>query len=88
MKCPTSICNPFLRKNPIIFFAILLLNIFSPSVAKSSPKDKSGHQEVLAMIELIMPGKSAFFKLEELPRNGGKDSFFLEILNVGFNEYK
>jgi len=78
MKYPISICNPFLKKNSIIFFAILLLNIFNPPVAKSNPKDKSDRQEVLAMIERLMPGKSAFFKLEELPRNGGKDSFFLE----------
>jgi len=48
--------------------------------AKSSPKDKRGRQEVLAMIERLMPGKSAFFKLEELPGRGRRDSFFLESL--------
>ena len=56
----------------------MLLNIYNPSDAKSNPKDRSGRQEVLAMIERLMPGKSAFFKLEELPRSGGRDSFFIE----------
>ena len=70
----------FLKKNIHILSGILLLTAFNPLYAKSSPKDKGDRETVFAMIERLMPGKSDFFILKNIPGDG-RDSFHIQSEN-------
>lgn len=70
----------FLKKNIYIFSGILLLTACNPFYAKSNPKDKGDRETVFAMIERLMPGKSDFFILKNIPGDG-RDSFHIQSEN-------
>ena len=73
-------CQP-MKKGALKFFFLFILCVFAFFYAECMPtqyQDKPDTVEVHSMIERLLPGKSAAFKLEIIPSKIEKDSFFLE----------
>ncbi|WP_428329647.1 alpha-N-acetylglucosaminidase [Mucilaginibacter sp.] len=70
-----------LKRNKLATIALVMLTISFPFIAKSAStidSQEMDRQQVSAMIERLLPGKSASFILQTMPVTAARDSFYIE----------